>query len=171
MHIRISKRFLVLVALAIALVIAALGSWQLVSSALSTARAEDAAVQSAEQVAITMLTMDYRDRDAWETKTKSMCTETGWNFWQIVVAQGLWDKLEAQQAVVEEVKVVGTKSEPYTKYGPLDPPGSYRLVTLDLEIHFQDRHVERQAFQAVMVYDDRRQQWLFHGLPFQGPLS
>lgn len=167
MRITISKRFFAIVALVAVLVVVGLVGWRFVNAA----QAEDAAVQAAEQTVTAMLTMDYRDRDGWEAKTKSMCTETGWAFWQIAMAQGLWDDLNKTEAVVKEVKVVDAKVEEYTQHGPLDPPGPYRLVTLDVEIHFQDGHVERQTFEAVMVYDDQRDQWLFHGPPFKGSLG
>ncbi len=172
MRITISKRFFAVVALPITVLVVvglvgALVGWRVVNAA----QAEDAAVQTAEQTIVTMLTMDYRDRDGWEARTRPLCTDMGWTFWQIALAQGLWDDLTAKEVVVEEVKVMDTKIEEYTKHGPLDPPGPYRLVTMDIEVHFQDGHMERQTFEAVMVYDDQRDQWLFHGPPFKGSLG
>jgi hypothetical protein len=162
MRIRISKRFLGLVALIAVLVGVGLVGWRFVGAA----RAQDEAVQAAEQAVTAMLTLDYRDLDSWEARAKSLCSEMGWTFWEIAMLQGLGDDLEAAEAVVEEVKVLNTKAEEYSQHGPLDPPGPYRLVTLDLELRFQDGHVEQLTFQAVMVYDDLRDQWLFHGPPF-----
>ena len=152
-------------ALLVPLALAVLAVRQYVSSS----QQKRAAVRAAQEMAVVMLTMDYRDREGWERKVKPLCTPLGWQFWETAMTQGMWNGLKANGTVVERVQVLGARAEEYAARGPMDPPGPCYLVTLELEVYHHGT-AERNTFPMVVAYDLWQDRWLFNGLPFQGKL-
>jgi len=70
---------------------------------LKRSTAPDTAEVAGERVARAILTLDYRQREAWKEALWPLCTEQGQGFWQRQIDGGLWYAVEESRRITDEV--------------------------------------------------------------------
>jgi hypothetical protein len=63
-----------------------------------------------ERIAAVILTLDYRQREAWKDALWPLCTQEGQEFWQRQIDGGLWNAVEESRRITDEVIVEGAEA-------------------------------------------------------------
>lgn len=77
---------------------------------LRRATATDTPEVAGERIARVILTLDYRQREAWKDVLWPLCNEEGQEFWQNQIDHGLWNAVEHSRRITDEVIVEGTEA-------------------------------------------------------------
>jgi len=77
---------------------------------LKRSTALDTPEAAGDRVARAILTLDYRQREAWKEALWPLCNEEGQEFWQRQVDGGLWNAVEESRRITDEVAIDSTNA-------------------------------------------------------------
>jgi hypothetical protein len=127
---------------------------------LKRATASDTPELAGERVARAILTLDYRDREAWEEALWPLCSEEGQRFWELQLDRGLWNEIEGSRRITDEVLIESTEAVEMT----LEDGSQGALVIVEGWVLTHDeagQDFDEEFYQQLVLVKRIGQPWLF----------
>ncbi len=158
-------RWIIPVGLVVALLAVAVTAWRPAVSLPGWAAGkggEAPEVVAAEKAIAAILMTEYRNRAEWEKRVRSLCSESGWQFWRAQPQRGMWDTIPAKSFVTEKVQVESAQL--------LQTGGGQATVAVKVTVISQSKDGKRaESFDYKVVMEKVGDRWLFSGFAFSLP--
>jgi hypothetical protein len=130
---------------------------------LRRAAAKDTPEVAGERIARAVLTLDYRDREAWKEALWPLCSEEGQVFWQDQIDGGLWNAVEESRRITDEVVIESTEAVEMT----LEDGSLAALVMVEGRVLTHDeagREFDEGFYQRLVLAKGIGGRWLLETL-------